>query len=47
MNSKKLELDVLVAEEQKLGSNISSSQKEIDNLMKTLADIEYLLGETT
>ena len=46
MNSKKLELDVLVEEEQKLGTNIAASQKEMEGLMKTLADIEYLLGET-
>ena len=46
VHSKKRELEVLVEEEAKLGSNIQASQTEIQNLIRTLADIEFLLGET-
>jgi len=46
VNSKKLELEVLVAEENNLNSGIAITSKEINNLIKTLADIDYLLGET-
>ena len=46
VNSKKRELEMLVAEEKELNISIKSSQKEIETMMKTLTDIEYLLGET-
>ena len=46
MHGKKRELEVLIEEEKVLGSNISTSQKEIETLVKALADIDYLLGET-
>ena len=46
MNSKKRELEMLVHEEKELNLNIKNSQREMENMMKTLADIEYLLGET-
>ena len=46
MNSKKRELELLVQEEKELNLNIKNSQREMENMMKTLADIEYLLGET-
>ena len=46
MNSKKRELELLVEEEKELSSSIKSSQREMENMMKTLTDIEYLLGET-
>ena len=45
MNSKKRELEVLVEEEMKLGNDLKKSQKEIEQLMKGLADVEHLLGE--
>ena len=45
MNSKKRELDVLVEEEAKLGADIRKSQKEIEALVKGLADVEDLLAE--
>ena len=47
MNNKKLELEVLIAEETSLNNNITITNKEINTLIKTLNDIEYLLGETT
>ena len=47
MNSKKRELEVLVEEEAKLGNDLKKSQKEIELLMKGLADVEHLLGEVT
>ena len=34
-------------EEAKLGSDLKKSQKEIEMLMKGLADVEHLLGEVT
>lgn len=46
MNSKKRELELLVEEEKELSSSIKNSQREMENMMKTLTDIEYLLGET-
>ena len=46
VNSKKRELELLVEEEKELSSSIKSSQREMENMMKTLTDIEYLLGET-
>jgi len=46
VHGKKRELEVLIEEEKVLGSNISTSQKEIETLVKALADIDYLLGET-
>ena len=46
VNSKKRELEMLVHEEKELNLNIKNSQREMENMMKTLADIEYLLGET-
>ena len=45
VNSKKKELEVLVEEEVKLGSDLKKSQKEIEMLMKGLADVEHLLAE--
>jgi len=47
VNSKKRELEVLVEEEAKLGNDLKKSQKEIELLMKGLADVEHLLGEVT
>jgi hypothetical protein len=46
VKSKKRELEVLVEEEARLDSSIQASQTEIQNLIRTLADIEFLLGET-
>ena len=45
VNSKKRELEVLVEEEAKLGADIKKSQREIENLMKGLSDVEDLLAE--
>ena len=45
VNSKKRELEVLVEEEAKLGADIKKSQREIENLMKGLSDVEELLAE--
>jgi hypothetical protein len=46
VSSKKRELEVLVEEELRLDSTIQASQAEIQALIRTLADIEFLLGET-
>ena len=46
MHSKKRELEVLVEEEARLGTTIQASQAQIQALIRTLADIDFLLGET-
>ena len=45
VNSKKRELEVLVQEETNSMAELKKSQREIEALMKTAADIEYLLSE--
>merc|ERR1719232_289951 len=47
VHSKKRELEVLIEEEQKLNSDIKKSQREIEQLVRSLADVETLLEETT
>merc|ERR1719278_1274925 len=47
VHSKKRELDVLIEEEVKLNNEIKKSQKEMENLVKSLSDVEMLLAETT
>ena len=45
VHSKKRELDVLIEEEVKLNNDIKKSQKEMENLVKSLSDVEKLLEE--
>ena len=45
VNFKKRQLEVLVEEEAKLGSDLKKSQNEIEYLMKTLTDVETLIAE--
>ena len=45
VHSKKRELDVLIEEEVKLNNDIKKSQKEMENLVKSLSDVEMLLAE--
>ena len=47
VHSKKRELDVLIEEEARLNNDIKKSQKEMENLVKSLSDVEKLLEETT
>merc|ERR1719410_2889006 len=47
VHSKKRELDVLIEEEAKLNNDIKKSQREMENLVKSLSDVEKLLEETT
>ena len=47
MHSKKRELEVLIEEEAQLTSDIKKSQYEMEMLVKSLADVEKLLEETT
>ena len=47
VHSKKRELEVLIEEEQKLNSDIKKSQREIEQLVRSLSDVETLLEETT
>ena len=44
-HSKKRELDVLIEEEVKLNNDIKKSQKEMENLVRSLSDVEKLLEE--
>jgi hypothetical protein len=46
VKSRKRELEVLVEEEARLGSSMQASQAHIQALIRTLADIDFLLGET-
>jgi hypothetical protein len=46
VKSRKRELEVLVEEEARLGSSMQASQAQIQALIRTLADIDFLLGET-
>ena len=45
VHSKKRELEVLIEEEAKLNSDIKKSQKDIEMLVQSLADVERLLEE--
>ena len=45
VHSKKRELDVLIEEEVKLNNDIKKSQKEMENLVRSLSDVEKLLEE--
>ena len=45
VHSKKRELDVLIEEEARLNSDIKKSQREMENLVKSLSDVEKLLEE--
>ena len=45
VHSKKRELDVLIEEEARLNNDIKKSQKEMENLVKSLSDVEKLLEE--
>ena len=47
VHSKKRELEVLIEEEAQLNSDIKKSQYEMEMLVKSLADVEKLLEETT
>ena len=47
VHSKKRELEVLVEEEVKLNNDIKKSQRDIEMLVQSLADVEKLLEETT
>ena len=47
VHTKKRELDVLIEEEARLNNDIKKSQKEMENLVKSLSDVEKLLEETT
>jgi len=47
VHSKKRELEVLIEEEAKLNSDIKKSQKDIEMLVQSLADVERLLEEIT
>ena len=45
VHSKKRELDVLIEEEARLNNDIKKSQREMENLVKSLSDVEKLLEE--
>ena len=45
MHTKKRELDVLIEEEARLNNDIKKSQREMENLVKSLSDVEKLLEE--
>ena len=45
VHTKKRELDVLIEEEARLNNDIKKSQREMENLVKSLSDVEKLLEE--
>ena len=45
VHTKKRELDVLIEEEARLNNDIKKSQKEMENLVRSLSDVEKLLEE--
>ena len=45
MNSKKRELDVLIEEEAQLTKDMKQSQRDMEMLVRSLADVEQLLSE--